>query len=69
MRWLLAPERTRYQYHCRGADDARAHEVAEASRNLKETNAELANLYARAKELDDSRVNSSPTSATNFAPR
>lgn len=32
---------------------ARAHEVAEANRNLKEANAELADLYARAKELDD----------------
>ncbi|OBB87073.1 ATP-binding protein [Mycobacterium sp. 852002-30065_SCH5024008] len=32
---------------------ARTHEVAEASRELKETNAELADLYARAKELDD----------------
>lgn len=32
---------------------ARAHEVAEASRNLKEANAELADLYSRAKELDD----------------
>lgn len=32
---------------------ARAHEVAEASRKLKEANAELADLYARAKELDD----------------
>ncbi|HYB34502.1 MAG TPA: ATP-binding protein [Mycobacterium sp.] len=32
---------------------ARAHEVAEASRKLKEANAELADLYARTKELDD----------------
>lgn len=32
---------------------ARAYEVAEASRKLKEANAELADLYARAKELDD----------------
>ena len=32
---------------------ARAHEVAETSRKLKEANAELADLYARAKELDD----------------
>ncbi|WP_406277712.1 ATP-binding protein [Nocardia sp. NBC_00881] len=32
---------------------ARAHEVAEASRQLKEANAELADLYARTKELDE----------------
>ncbi|MGO9927912.1 MAG: ATP-binding protein [Mycobacterium sp.] len=32
---------------------ARAHEVAEASRKLKETNAQLADLYARAKQLDN----------------
>ncbi|EUA00625.1 his Kinase A domain protein [Mycobacterium kansasii 824] len=32
---------------------ARAYEVAETSRKLKEANAELADLYARAKELDD----------------
>ncbi|WP_433715296.1 ATP-binding protein [Nocardia sp. CA-084685] len=32
---------------------ARAHEVAETSRQLKEANAELAQLYARAKELDE----------------
>ena len=31
----------------------RAHEVAGASRQLKEANAELADLYTRAKELDD----------------
>ncbi|RDI55210.1 ATP-binding protein [Nocardia mexicana] len=31
----------------------RAHEVAEASRRLKEANAELAELYARTKELDE----------------
>ncbi|MGO4613863.1 ATP-binding protein [Nocardia sp. 2YAB30] len=32
---------------------ARAHEVAEANRQLKEANAELADLYARTKELDE----------------
>ncbi|MEV5834876.1 ATP-binding protein [Nocardia sp. NPDC052112] len=32
---------------------ARAREVAETSRELKEANAELARMYARAKELDD----------------
>ncbi|VBA59683.1 ATP-binding protein [Mycobacterium attenuatum] len=32
---------------------ARAQEVAETSRKLKEANAELVDLYARAKELDD----------------
>ncbi|WP_330255435.1 ATP-binding protein [Nocardia sp. NBC_00565] len=32
---------------------ARAHDVAEASRQLKEANAELADLYARSKELDE----------------
>ncbi|MEV4129574.1 response regulator [Nocardia sp. NPDC049707] len=32
---------------------ARAREVAETSRQLKEANAELAHMYARAKELDD----------------
>lgn len=32
---------------------ARTHEVAESSRKLKEANAELADLYARARELDD----------------
>lgn len=32
---------------------ARAHEVAKASRQLKEANAELADLYARTKELDE----------------
>lgn len=32
---------------------ARAREVAETSRQLKEANAELARMYARAKELDD----------------
>ncbi len=32
---------------------ARAHEVAGTSRQLKEANAELADLYTRAKELDD----------------
>lgn len=31
----------------------RAHQVAESSRRLKETNAELAELYARTKELDE----------------
>ncbi|MGQ4596434.1 ATP-binding protein [Nocardia sp. R6R-6] len=31
----------------------RAHEVAETSRRLKETNAELTELYARTKELDE----------------